>query len=202
MKLICKRGEPYEYQDTATKAWYVSYSQVQAVLDPNAFSNVPDAVLIAAQQRGIDLHTIFGLLLLSRLNICEAPKRPTGKLAGYFDAMVKFIQEHQPTPVRVEESSINKEKRYAGTPDCLIKMGNDLALVDLKTGGKRIVHKTQLVAYKHMEGYTRAKQLGTLYVSDDGHYKLDLLPRHDEAFHWMWFQAGLAVLHGRHVYGI
>lgn len=202
MTLICKRGEPYEYRDPVTKAWYVSYSQVQAVLDPDAFAGVPDAVLLAAQQRGVDLHTVFGVMLLSRLNLCEAPKRPTGKLAGYFDAMVKFTHEHQPTPVRVEESSINKEKRYAGTPDCLITMGGTLALVDLKTGGKRAVHKTQLVAYKHMEGYTEAKRLATLYIATDGSYELDNLPRYDEAFHWMWFQSGLAVLHGRHVYGI
>ncbi len=197
MNLTCTRGADFEYKDQETGWQGVSYSQVQAVLDPGAFDSVPPEVLAAAQQRGTELHVLFGLLLLSRLGLCEKPERPTCALAGYFVAMEKFISDHHPVPVRVEESSVNEKAGYAGTPDCLVWLGKILVLIDLKTGGKRAVHKTQLVAYRAMDGYTDAKKLATLYVHADGTYKLDYLPKADESLHWAWFQAGLTVLNGR-----
>lgn len=197
MNLKCERGEPFEYTDLDSGRKYFSVSQCLSVLDPHAFDSVPPEVLAAAQQRGTDLHVLFGLLLLSRLYLCEKPERPSGGLAGYFDAMEKFIAEHNPIPVRVEESSVNEAHRYAGTPDCLVLLGKILVLIDLKTGGKRAVHKTQLVAYRAMEGYTEAKKLATFYVHADGTYNLDYVPKADEALHLAWFQAGVAVLNGR-----
>lgn len=202
MNLLCTRGAAYEYADQDTGKQYFSYSQVQGVLDPDAFSSVPPDVLAAAQQRGTDLHVLFGLLLLSRLQLCEKPARPDGPLGGYFDAMERFVTDHEPTPIRVEESSVNDKLKYAGTPDCLLEMKGGLTLPDLKTGGKRAVHKTQLVAYKAMDGYTDAKKLATLYIAADGTYKLDYLPKGEEAFHWAWFQAGLSVLHGRRMHNL
>ena len=197
MNLLCTRGAAYEYTDQDTKRGYFSCSQVLDALDPDAFSMVPPEVLEAAGKRGEQLHVLFGLLLLSRLNLCAKPERPAGTLGGYFDAMEKFIAEHNPIPVRVEESSVNDSLRYAGTPDCLVLMQGLLILIDLKTGGKRAVHKTQLVAYSKMDGYTEAKKLATLYVHADGTYKLDYVPKADQALHLAWFQAGLSVLHGR-----
>lgn len=73
-------------------------------------------------------------------------------------------------------------------------MDKILVMIDLKTGGTRAVHKTQLVAYHKMEGYTEAKKLATLYVHDDGTYKLDYLTRADESLHWAAFLAALSVL--------
>ena len=198
MNLKCERGAPFEYTDLDTGRKYFSVSQCLAVLDPHAFDSVPPEVLEAARQRGTDLHLIFGLLLLSRLNLCEKPERPTGELAGYFDGMEKFVAEHQPVPVRVEESSTNEKLGVAGTADCLVWLGKILVLIDLKTGGKRAVHKTQLVAgYRPMNGYSDAKKMATLYVRADGTYKLDYVERVDEALHLAWFQAGLTVLNGR-----
>lgn len=197
MNLKCERGAPYEYTDIDSGRTYFSVSQCLSVLDPHAFDAVPTEVLEAAQQRGIDLHILFGLLLLARLNLCEKPERPADLLGGYFDAMEKFIQDYDPQPLQVEEPSVNDEKKYAGTPDCLLTIGKDQVLIDLKTGGKRAVHKTQLIAYKAMKGYTDAKKLATLYVHADGTYKLDYLPKADESFHVAWFQGGLTVLHGR-----
>jgi len=198
VNLRCTRGEAREYKDLDTGKEYFSVSQCLNVLDPDAFESVPPEVLEAARQRGTDLHVIFGLLLLSRLNLCEKPERPSGKLGGYFDGMEKFIADHNPIPVRVEESSTNEKLGVAGTADCLVWIGKILVLIDLKTGAKRAVHKTQLVAgYRPMQGYTEAKKMATLYVHADGTYKLDYVDRADEALHLAWFQAGVTVLNGR-----
>lgn len=198
MNLTCTRGAKYEYQDADTGKRYYSVSQVLSVLDPHAFDSVPPEVLEAARQRGTDLHVLFALLLLSRLNLCEKPERLSGELGGYFDAMDKFIAEHNPAPVRVEESSTNEKLGVAGTADCLVWMGKILVLIDLKTGGKRAVHKTQLVAgYRPMTSHREAKKMATLYVHADGSYKLDYVDLADEAMHLAWFQAGVTVLNGR-----
>ena len=198
MNLRCTRGAEREYKDLDTWTEYYSVSQVLNVLDPHAFDSVSPEVLAAAQQRGTDLHVLFALLLLSRLNICEKPERPSGELAGYSDAMERFIAEHNPVPVRVEEASINEQLGVAGTADCLVWLGKILVLIDLKTGAKRAVHTTQLVAgYRPMTGYTKAKKMATLYVHADGTYQLDYVARADEALHLAWFQAGVTVLNGR-----
>lgn len=203
MNLRCTRGAEREYKDLSTGREYFSVSQVLSVLDQNAFGSVPDAVLLAAQQRGVDLHVIFGLLLLSLKGLCVRPDKPTGKLAGYFDAMEMFIADHRPIPVRVEEPATNERLGVAGTPDCLVRIGKILMLIDLKTGGKRAIHNTQLAGgYHQMNGYREAKQMGTLYVRDDGTYTLEPLKKAEESFHVAWFQAGVSVLNGRRMYGV
>ena len=202
MNLICTRGAAYEYTDQDTGKKYFSVSQVLDVLDPHAFDAVNAEVLAAAQDRGTALHVLFGLLLIARAGLCEQPERPSGDLGGYFDAMERFIAEKQPETIRVEEPSLNDRLRFAGTPDCLVTIAKRVMLIDLKTGGKRVVHKTQLIAYRSMEGYGEAKQMGTLYVHKDGTYQLDMLDKPDEAFHLAWMQAGLSVLHGRRMHNL
>lgn len=200
MKLICTRGAREEYFYPLKKKHYYSVSQCLFVLDPDAFSGVDPFVMQAAQQRGTDLHVIFGLLLLAHAGLGEAPKRPAGLLGGYFDAMLRFLDERKPRPIRIEESSVNEAFGYAGTPDTeSILDDDDDWIIDLKTGNPRPVHACQLHAYKRMQGYEQAKKLGSLYIRKNGTYKLE--PHHTDYVDWSGFQSAITVLNWRRLRG-
>lgn len=203
MRLLCHRGQPYEYTDDDTGKRYFSVSQVLTVLDPHAFDDVDPFVLAAAQNRGDDLHVIFGLLLLSEKGLCERPVRPPGVLGGYFDGMVRFVHERVPAPVKIEEAGVNDRDGYAGRVDtqCRLDHQPELWTIDLKTGGPRAVHSAQLVGgYKYLTGYEQSKRFASLYVRKNGTYRLEEHTHNhvDRA----WFLSGLAVLKGRRYHQI
>lgn len=202
MRLKCERGQPYEYKDVDTGKAYYSVSQVLFTLDPDAFTGIDLYVLAAAQDRGKDLHLIFALWLLSRLNLAARPDRPSGLLGGYYDALEKFMQERKPVPIKVEQSSINDKEGYAGTADteCTLDGKPEHSLIDLKTGPPRAVHAAQLHAYKKMEGYEKVKRIHSLYITKLGTYTL--IEHTTSHIDWSWFQSGLNVLNGRRYHKI
>lgn len=203
MQLTCVRGRQQEYENPVTKKRYWSVSEVLTVLDPNAFAGVDPFVMAAAQQRGTDLHVIFGLLLLSLRGMADRPSRPPGVLGGHFDAMVKFTVERKPIPFKVEQSGVNEKDGVAGTVDsqCALDGLPELWTIDLKTGDERDCHSAQLVGgYKYLEGYEKSKRFASLYTRKNGKFKfVEHTHNHvDRA----WFLGGLTVLNGRKYHGI
>ena len=200
MNLKCERGKPLEYTDLDSGKAYFSVSQVLKVMDPNAFAGVDPYVMAAAQERGKDLHVLFGLRLLAEIGLAERPTRPSGIIGNYYDGIEKFVREQKPRAIRVEESSINDKLGIAGTDDTECFLDNIDSIVDLKTGPARVVHAAQLMAYKTMQGREKVKRLFSLYINKHGEYKL--VPHKPDAMLWALFQASLAVLNGRRMYGI
>jgi len=201
MNLACVRGRQQEYEDLDTKKRYWSVSEDITVLDPHAFDGVDEAVLEAAAARGKSIHVLFGLLMLAEVGAAEHPHRPSGQvLGGHFDACAKFVSERKPKPEKVEESSVNEKMGYAGTPDLLCLIDDEVWLLDLKTGSPRAVHAVQLHAYKRLTGYTNAKRLGSLYTKNNGTYRV--VEHTHEYVDFAGFQAGLAVLNWRRHRGV
>lgn len=204
MKLNCVRGRQQEYDNPATKRRYWSNSEVLHVLDSKAFVGVDPLVMEAAQDRGNDLHFLFGLRLLSLRGIGQKPERPHGIIGDYYDGIERFVKERKPIPEKVEESSINERDGYAGTPDTqcwLDGVSSELWLIDLKTGDERAVHSAQLVGgYKYLDGYEKSTRFASLYIRKNGTYKLaEHTHNHiDRA----WFLGGLTVLNGRRYHHI
>lgn len=172
MNLICTRGAKQEYVDPATKKAYFSVSQVLTVLDPDAFAGIDPFVLAAAQQRGTDLHVLFGLRLLAIAGLGPAPVRPVGIIGKYYDGIDKFVSERKPRPIRIEESSLNDKLGIAGTLDTECWLDDDDSILDLKTGLPRPVHSSQLHLYKTLKGHEKAKRLYSLYITRTGTYRL------------------------------
>ena len=203
MQLTVKRGSAKEYTDQETGKGYYSVSQCLAVLDPDAFAGVDPFVLAAAQQRGTDLHILLALTVLAIAGTCDFPERPTGLIGKYYEGIERFVKECKPEPIKVEESSINDAMGYAGTPDLYCGMAykgpRAIWLLDLKTGPARPVHSVQLHAYKKLDGYEKAKRLGSLYITKQGTYKI-IEHTHDHVDAG-GFQAALSILNWRQLRG-
>lgn len=202
MKLTCVRGRPQEYEDeTGERYW--SVSEVLDVLDPDAFAGVDPFILAAAQQRGTDLHVLFGLRLLAEMGLAERPVRPSGIIGRYYDGIDRFVVERKPRPRQVEQSAVNKKDGVAGTADTQCTLDDDpcLWLIDLKSGSERAVHSAQLLGgYKYLDGYEQSKRFASLYIRKTGTYKL--VEHTHNHIDRAWFLGGLTVLNGRRHHNI
>lgn len=194
-KFTITRGRLQEYEDVDTRKRYWSISEGLFVLDPEAFKGVDPHVMAAAQTRGTNLHVLFGLRLLAEIGLAEKPARPAGIIGNYFDAIEKFIYEKQPRALKVEQPSCNDSLHLAGTPDTQCLIGLDNWIIDLKTGDKRAVHSSQLHAQKKLDGYEKARRLGSLYINRKGDYKL--VEHTTDVIDWGGFMGALAVLQWR-----
>ena len=116
MSFRVTRGQPHEYEEIETGQRFWSCSQVLKVLDPDVYEMVDDAVLEAASARGVNLHKIWFYWLASLKGLCAVPPRPN-EFGGYYDALGKFIADYRPEPILLEESSCDRKRGVAGTPD-------------------------------------------------------------------------------------
>ena len=197
--LACTRGATFEYTNTETGAQYFSVSQVLDVLDPHAFEDVEYELLEGASYRGARIHHIFSKLLASQIGIWTKEIECPEQFRGYVRSLVRWIQENQVKPRKIEQASHDPLWPVAGRPDCEILYGPRMleVLVDLKTGkGVRRAHRVQLQAYRRMKGYSHLTRMMTLYAQQDGSKaKEEWCERnpHDEA----WFLNAVNVLIGR-----
>jgi hypothetical protein len=180
MKLLCTRGAQFEYGHPITKKPYFSTSQLLAKIDPNLYAYVGEAVMESARQRGVDLHLIFFYWLASIKGLCAVPARPPA-YAGFYDAIGKFIADHRPEPILLEESSIDDKWGVAGTPDAKLWIAKKVDMPDLKTGIKQRIHEAQLNCYRRLEEYRDVQTMHQLYIHADGTY--DYLPVYREPMH-------------------
>lgn len=176
MKLQCTRGAEYEYTDPVTGEQFFSCSQLLKVLDPNVYAYVDDAVMEAAQQRGVDLHQIFFYWCASLRWLCPVPARPV-EFGGYYDAIGKWIHERKPHPLLLEEPSVNRKWMVAGTKDFKGIIDKKIELLDLKTGGPLRIHDAQLNCYRTFEDCQDVQRMRTLYIHADGTYRDPIVSR-------------------------
>jgi hypothetical protein len=181
MKLTRKRSQPYEYTDPASGAQYFSCSQVLAVLEPNLYAGVEDAVLELAAQRGIDLHRFFFYSLASLKRLCPKPPMPE-TFPGYAVAIWKWIEDFRPEPILLEDASIDDKRGIAGTPDAKLWVAKKIDMLELKTTSQQHrIHEVQLNCYRLFKDYQDVQTMHGLYIHDDGTY--DYVPVYREPLH-------------------
>lgn len=178
MKLIQQRGKPFEYLEQEENLSLLSVSQIRNAMF-ESYAGVPKDALAAAAQRGTALHRYFFFVLASRTGHCEHPQPLVG-LEGFCSAIDRWATDCHIEPVLLESSSLCRKHGYAGTPDALVRYGTRkiLTLVDLKSGSPVVTESIQLLLYKNMEGYEKAKRLIRLHIDDSGKYK-ELETKHD-----------------------
>lgn len=174
MKLICERGQRYEYRHPETGECFFSVSQVRDVMW-DGLRRVPYDTLEAARVRGELLHIYFSLKLGALRGICEAPEH-LPQYRGYCLAIDTFMAEKRPWPVSVETSSFNRKLGVAGTRDADLRFPDTrpgkFDIVDLKTGEETPTDPIQIITYSKMEGCELCDRLFDLYVRADGTYEL------------------------------
>lgn len=112
----------------------------------------PLRFLDRAASRGTDVHAIAEAYVKTGVMPQWADE-----ISGYVDALRRFFDEHQPTPVLVEHTVFNSEIGYAGSFDLLCKLpvfGDDNVILDYKTS--KAVYPdvaAQLAAYAHGSEY-------------------------------------------------
>jgi hypothetical protein len=131
-----------------------------------------------AAAKGTEIHGIA-----QRLAAGEQVDVPE-TITGYVDAYLAFTEDWQPEPLAVEAAIVNVRWRYGGTFDLLARIGEEITLIDIKTGGSGVWPETclQIAAYRGAE-----KMLGpdgkempmpatdsghALWLLDDGSYEL------------------------------
>ena len=144
-------------------------------------------------QRGTDIHKMTkeidggGDPELIKLDYPE-------EYEGYIDAYLEFKQENDYQIIAIEKPYINKDLRFAGTPDRICKINNLPCILDIKTGSKCDWHGIQLSGYKMLLNDTES-HLRALYLKENGKYKLEPYKDSDYRKVFTW---ALNIFHWKH----
>jgi len=196
MNLIVVRGRQQEYEDPADGTRYWSTSELLRVLDPSIFEGVHHQTLELARQRGVDLHKYFFYALAVHGRFAkQVPKDLALGWEGYQAAIWKWIADYQPKPLLLEERSVNRKWKVAGTADAKCLIQGKITLLDLKTGGKERIHEAQLNCYVTMEDFADAQRMATLYIRSEGTYAFERV--YKNPLHLAALQNSLQVLQWR-----
>lgn len=117
--------------------------------------------------------------------------------AGYLDGLEKFIVDYDPETIESEQVVLS-HLGYGGRFDLVARIGDETALLDLKSGSAYPIEASmQLAAYRYADGIAEYNDEGVLkglrpmpavdwcacvYVHEDGTYDLRKYPADQEAF--------------------
>lgn len=141
-------------------------STILKILDSDTYAGVPQAVLHAAAERGIELHRLCLTYLASLDGIHRAPEvEPVYQPA--YQAFVRWCTNgpYKVEPVAIEEPSENGRYGYRGTPDALILLDDMEVLIDLKfTASILRINKVQIQAYWRLDLYKTANRVLLIHI--------------------------------------
>ena len=94
--------------------------------------------------------------------------------------------------IMAEERVYQSAYLFAGTPDLVVKIGNDTVLMDIKSGGRQPWHSIQLAGYAVLvRGRCGSVKRWAVYLAEDGSYKVEAFTdRRDEGI----FLAALSIV--------
>ena len=137
------------------------------------YSGIPQDVLQAASRRGRAVHSAIEYLLEGSLDRTTIDPR----IAGYLGAAERFLAEAKVEAHAFERRDYHPELWYAGTFDILGTVQGDLTIADWKTGIQLEGHRDQLAGYAGLHDKPRLYRRMTIYLRDDGTYRVDELRR-------------------------
>jgi len=109
----------------------IKYPSVTTVIGPyKDFSQVPEHIITAAQDRGSEFHALAAAYLIGTW-IPEV----SANLEGYFRSFTAWADAQVEEVIWVEKRLVHPVYRYQGTPDALLRIRGDsgLTLPDWKT---------------------------------------------------------------------
>jgi hypothetical protein len=123
-----------------------------------------------AANRGTEVHKLAEELIHGRQ--VDVPP----ELAGYVDSYVRYLDEWQPEPIKVEKVVAHRRWNYCGTFDAVYRLPDGRVVIgDIKTSRSGIFAETalQLAAYRHAEVFVdddgTEKPMADLGIGDEGH---------------------------------
>lgn len=118
--------------------------------------NLPLQVRDEAAMRGTKVHSIAEEKFQGTESVTASAHSELGAYAAGVD---DFIRDYQPEVILTETTVAHTTHRYAGQFDLLAKIGDDIAMIDVKTS-KNVYSSTalQLAAYANAD----------IYIDDDG----------------------------------
>ena len=143
-----------------------SVSKILSPLSKSAYDAIPMSVLNAAADRGTAVHeAIENFSLFGEECIYEEFK-------GYFDSYKDWFDKNNPEIMLSESKGYHPVMLYAGTIDCVCKIGDDVCLVDYKTSSRVLDknYRIQLEAYRqilHIDGIEITKKM-VLHLTPSG----------------------------------
>jgi hypothetical protein len=148
-------------------------SVTQVLQKLHDFSMVPEAVLIAAQERGTAVHKLCEFHDQSDLDPASI-----GDYWPYLDAWINFCADHKAEWTHIEHMGYSERYGYAGQWDRYGRLKGVPAIVDIKTAkephrvwGMQTAAYRQLAVEQHLPGCLVARRF-TAQLRDDGTYKL------------------------------
>lgn len=163
------------------------------------YADVPQAPLQRAQERGTALHGLCCQHLASMMDLCPKPAEIDAEYVAGYMGFLEWVEKNDVRPILVETPSINEKDGYIGTPDALVRYGDDgpIVLVDLKfTAALFRKNHVQLLAYWKMKGYTEAKQAVLLQINHETG-KWEEIEVQQNPRDWVAFKSALNIYHWR-----
>jgi hypothetical protein len=132
------------------------------------YSMIPQEVLQAAAWRGTLVHRALHWWVLGTLDT----ETLDPVIAGYVAAGIRFLEESRFLVANVEQMIYDPIHGYAGTFDLDGLIGDELWLVDYKTGLILPGHALQLAAYLNCRRSPRRYHYAVVKLNSDGTYRV------------------------------
>jgi len=179
-------GHTYTLQPEGTEL--VSVTTVLKETRLVDYSMIPQDVLLNAARRGTAVHEALALLDEEALD----EETVGDEIRGYIQAYLRFKRESGFVPALIEHRDWNRTYRYAGTLDRTGTIGDDLVVLDFKTGMVLPGHRLQLAAYAaFLDGPRRFRRMA-LQLNGDGSYRVHEFAQRDYQRELGIFLAALA----------
>lgn len=168
------QARPHVYLDETTHTYYVGDQIVPGVTNTLKeakivdYSMIPQDVLRAASWRGTVVHRALHWWALGTLDMASIDPA----IAGYVTAGIRFHEESRFEIANVEQIVYDEVHGYAGMFDLDGLIGDELWLVDYKTGIIMPGHGLQLAAYLNCRRSPRRYRYAALKLNADGTYQL------------------------------
>jgi hypothetical protein len=140
-------------------------------LHSKSYANIPQSILDAAADRGTRTH--LAIQFWNQYHF----KNVDEDCAGFFDAYLKFREEHADWQlIGSEQRFYHRSFLYAGTVDERYRCGNEIILSDIKTPVKALLKTWAVQLGGYSAGLESAGQkvnkTTILQLFNDGHYIL------------------------------
>lgn len=148
-----------------------SVSEIIEPLHSKSYAGIPQSILDTAADRGSRLH--LAVQFWNQYHFRNVDE----DCAGFFDAYLKFREEHADWQlVGSEQRTYHRSLLYGMTVDELYHHGNETILVDLKTPVKALIKTWAVQIGGYKAGLESAgKKIGRSFILqlfNDGHYIL------------------------------